>query len=158
MATFAKQPIEIIDPKDGEFRTYPEAASATFKRGELVTLSSGLVAALAGTDPTANGILGIALADASGVTNADAVIFVPTPDSLFSANLGVSQVTAATDRSARYGLVEASDLVHVDQSDTTNDRVVVVDLDRRDKVGDTNGRVIFKFLADALALSEVAAA
>ena len=153
MATIAKAQIEIIDPKDGEFRTYPEAASATFKRGELVTLSSGLVAALSGTDPTAETILGIAMADASGVTNADAVIFVPTPDSLFVGNLGVSQVTAATDRGALYGLVEASDLVHVDQSDTTNTRVVVVDLDRRDKVGDTNGRVIFKFMAASLDLS-----
>jgi len=153
VATIAKAQIEIIDPKDGEFRTYPEAASATFKRGELVTLSSGLVAALSGTDPTAETILGIAMADASGVTNADAVIFVPTPDSLFVGNLGVSQVTAATDRGALYGLVEASDLVHVDQSDTTNTRVVVVDLDRRDKVGDTNGRVIFKFMAASLDLS-----
>ena len=153
MATIAKAQIEIIDPKDGEFRTYPEAASATFKRGELVTLSSGLVAALSGTDPTAETILGIAMADASGVTNADAVIFVPTPDSLFVGNLGVSQVTAAPDRGALYGLVEASDLVHVDQSDTTNTRVVVVDLDRRDKVGDTNGRVIFKFMAASLDLS-----
>lgn len=153
MATIAKAQIEIIDPKDGEFRTYPEAASATFKRGELVTLSSGKVAALSGTDPTAETILGIAVADASGVTDADAVIFVPTPDSLFVGNLGVSQVTAATDRGALYGLVEASDLVHVDQSDTTNTRVVVVDLDRRDKVGDTNGRVIFKFMAASLDLS-----
>jgi len=153
VATIAKAQIEIIDPKDGEFRTYPEAASATFKRGELVTLSSGLVAALSGTDPTAETILGIAMADASGVTNADAVIFVPTPDSLFVGNLGVSQVTAAPDRGALYGLVEASDLVHVDQSDTTNTRVVVVDLDRRDKVGDTNGRVIFKFMAASLDLS-----
>jgi len=153
VATIAKAQIEIIDPKDGEFRTYPEAASATFKRGELVTLSSGKVAALSGTDPTAETILGIAVADASGVTDADAVIFVPTPDSLFVGNLGVSQVTAATDRGALYGLVEASDLVHVDQSDTTNTRVVVVDLDRRDKVGDTNGRVIFKFMAASLDLS-----
>ena len=156
MATIAKQPIEIIDPKDGEFRSYPEADSAAFKRGELVTLSSGKVAALSGTDPAANTILGLALSDGRNVVApdpADVVIFVPSPDSLFSGNLGVSQVTAATDRGTEYGLVEAADLVHVDQSDTTNTRVVVVDLDRRDKVGDTNGRVVFKFMAGALDLS-----
>jgi DNA-binding CsgD family transcriptional regulator len=45
----ALQPLEVFDPKDGEYRTYPEAAAQSFKRGELVQLSSGKVAALAGT-------------------------------------------------------------------------------------------------------------
>ncbi|MDR7534551.1 MAG: hypothetical protein QN162_14615 [Armatimonadota bacterium] len=148
-----KQPIEILDPKDGEFRTYPEASGATFKRGELVQLSSGRVADLLGTDPAANSILGIATHDASGTADSDVVVFVPSPDSLFVANLGGTSVTAATDRGAEYGLVEEANQVHVDKTDTTTTRVVVVDLDRRDPVGDTNGRVIFKFMASALDLS-----
>ena len=149
----ALQPLEVFDPKDGEYRTYPEAAAQSFKRGELVQLSSGKVAALAGTDPAANSILGIAMHDASGVTDADVVVFVPSPDSLIVGNVGGTSVTAAADRGAEYGLVEANDIVSVDKTDTTNTRVIVVDLDRRDPVGDVNGRVIFKFMASALDLS-----
>ena len=153
MATIAKQAIEIITPKKGMFIAYPEAATQSFKRGELVSLSSGKVAALSGSDPTMASILGIVLHDASGVTDTEVTVFVPDNDAVFCANLGGTSVTAITDVGVRYGLVEANDLVHVDKTDTTNDRVIVVALDKRDAVGDTAGRVWFKFLSDPMALT-----
>jgi len=61
------------DPPD--VAHYPEAASQTFKAGDLVTLSSGKVAVAvaasttyASADLEAGTVLGIALADATGVT------------------------------------------------------------------------------------------
>lgn len=159
MATIAKQRLEIITPEKGTFRAYIEANSSTFKRGELVTIdAAGFVANLSGTDPAAATIAGIALHDAanSATSQTDktrAVIWLPEPEALLVGNLGVSQTTAQTDIREVFGLVEASDLVHVDQSDTTNTRVKIIDLDSRDAVGDTNGRVVFKFLATALQLS-----
>jgi len=144
MATVQKAAIEILTPDKGTFRIYRETAAMDTKKGELVTIASGKAEDLAGTDPANTSIAGIAMADASGVTDAEILVFVPDIDCLFVANLGVAQVSAETDIGARYGLVEASNKVHVDQSDTTVDRVVVVDL--LDPVGDTNGRVIFKFL------------
>lgn len=153
MATIQKQALEIKTPDKGLFMTFTEATSATFKRGELVTLSSGKVAALSGTDPSAGTILGVAMADASGTVDTECVIFVPEPECVFVANLGGTSVTAVTDIGTLYGLVEASDLVHVDKTETSATKTKVVGLDKRDTVGDTNGRVEFKFLAAALQLT-----
>lgn len=153
MATIAKQALEIITPKKGLFIAYPEASAQAFKRGELVTLSSGKVAALSGTDPTMASILGVVLADASGVVDTEVTVFVPDNDAVFVGNLGGTSVTAITDVGVRYGLVEASDMVHVDKTDTTADRVIVVALDKRDVVGDVAGRVWFKFLSDPMMLT-----
>lgn len=153
MATIQPQAIEIITPQKGVFIAYTEAASATFKRGELVAFSSGKIAALSGTDPTMASIVGIAMHDASGVTDDPVTVFVPDVDAIFSANLDPGSVTAVTDIGVRYGLEENSNIVNVDKTDTTNERVVVVALDKRDAVGDTQGRVWFKFLNDPMALT-----
>lgn len=63
---------------------FPEAASQTFVKGDFVTLSSGKVARLlaagnhttAGDRGTGTMILGIALADATGVTDTDVPVVV----------------------------------------------------------------------------------
>lgn len=154
MATIAKQALEIITPDKGTFREYTEAAAMASKKGELVTIdAAGDVADLSGTDPAAATIAGIAMADASGTTGAKLLVWLPEPEALLVGNLGVAQVTAKTDIREVFGIVEAANKVHVDQSDTTNTRVKIIALDPRDAVGDTNGRVIFKFLATALQMT-----
>ena len=146
--------IEILTPDKGIVRSLPEAASASFKRMEFVTLSSGKVAALSGTDPAAATILGVVLHDAAVITDNPTLVFVPDPECQFIGNIyhatPSSAVTAVTDVGTNYGLVEVSDKVHVDKADTTNTKVKITDLDTRDAVGDRYGRVIFRIDAAVL--------
>lgn len=66
---------------------YKEAASQSFKAGDLVTLSGGKVAALATSDgdvtSAGNKVLGMALKDASGVTDTLIPVVPATDDTWF---------------------------------------------------------------------------
>lgn len=146
MATVNLQAIQLVGGC-ADIRTYPEAASQTFKKGALVQFSSGKVA-VADADETT--IVGVALHDASGTTDSDVQVALANEHNIFVANVyhatPASSVTAAGDRHKKYGVEAVGDNWHVSLADTSNNRVRIIDLDRRDAVGDTNGRVHIVFL------------
>jgi hypothetical protein len=137
-----------------EERLYPEAASQTFKRGDLVYLVSGLVtAAVAVGSNVASGtkVLGIALKDASGATN------TPVPVAIANSNLRwvlpvthatpASGVTAVTEVGAAYELERtAAGKWAVPIDDTTNTKVVVTAIHPQYPLGEEYGWVEVKFL------------
>jgi len=129
--------------------TFPEGTSQTFKKGEPVYLSGGYVVEC-GDDPAV--ILGFAAADASNTT-AGAVevpVWIADFDTIFTASVyhgtPASAVTAQTQVGTAYGIYRdtTNSKCYVDISDVTNTRVVVIDYDHRDDVGDRYGRLLFK--------------
>jgi len=135
--------------REGEFikHFYPEAASQSFKKGQLVYLSSGKLTACA-SDGTA--ILGIADADASGTTDTSLPVILATPTTIFEAvsTDGGSDVTiAVTHVGKHYALYVSSNDVYVDLGDTDHDALKVIAL--KDDAGTTNGKVLVRVLAAA---------
>lgn len=156
MATIPSNVIEVKTPDKGTFVRFTENASQAAKKGEFVTLSSGKVSALSGTDPGANTIAGIATHDFENVAapaNRGAVIFVPDRDCLFEVT--AKGVSAQTNIGTRFESIEESDIVKVDLSATTTLVWLVVDIVdiSRQVVGDTDVRVVAKLIEDRLQLS-----
>jgi hypothetical protein len=124
--------------------TRPEAAGQSFKRGEFVYLSGGKVTLAAVTQNT---FLGMALHDASGTTDTPVQIALATADTVFSANLTTGQTTAVADVGKSYGFAIVSARWHLSNAIVgANARALIVDLDDRDVVGDTQGRLLFILL------------
>ena len=142
MATIALQRARCISP--AQVLYFPEAASQSFKNGEFVYLVSGKLTVFP-SDGVA--IAGMALQDASTVTDTAIAIQVARPGVVFEGNVSTS-VTAITQVGTKYGIVRdgTNKWHHVDVSDTTNTRVVVVDMSPKDDVGDTYGRIYFEVL------------
>lgn len=152
MSTLDMKPITVAKTISGnspQLMNYPEAATQTFKRGEVVYLVSGKVTEIAGDTPSQ--ILGIAADDASGTTDTSIGVWIANDDTIFSASYSDdSQAAAATavsivgfardiDRDTANGRVYVS-------STAAGRRVTVFDLDNRDVTGDSGGRVLFQFL------------
>lgn len=152
MATIPLLPAEHHD--GGLLKTYPEAASQSFKHGEFVYLVSGKVTVCA-SDATS--ILGMAMRDASGTTDTDIPVLVADQDTIFRGNVyhasagsAVTAVTTCYPDAGPYALYVASNKHHVDIEDTGHDAILPVALDNRDTVGDTYGRIYFKLLPAVL--------
>ena len=132
----------------------PEAASQTWKKGAILTLNANGYVVEAGADPAR--ILGVACADGQNLASnglKDCLVWIADENTVFVGNLSGSSVTELVDRGRGYGVVKTGNNWHVDKTDLTNRRVVVVDLDPRDNVGDTNGRVHFMFFSQFRAMS-----
>jgi len=122
----------------------PEAASQSFKAGDLVILTSGKVAIVT-SDQT---VYGVALKDASGTTGADVPVLVIQPDQIFLAQADTT--TAATHVGGKYGLnIGTAGSMSVDIGDTSTTTVRIEKLDPRDGAK-ANGRVYVKFDPDKL--------
>lgn len=136
-----------------------EAATQSFIAGALLVNSSGKVAKAA-ADPTLGTVLGIAGGPATGTTN-DLSRFTPAlPAVIFEGTLDTSAGTyalALTDVNVKYGIALDSSTGHfyVDQSDTSNVRVLVTQL--KDAVGTVSGRVYFTFLPLSTVYGQAAA-
>lgn len=110
-------------------RHFPEAASQTFKRGYPVIMDSASTenrVAVAADNPTA-AIVGIAAADASGVTGAMVPVWLARPDLQFVVPQVASDAVDFTDRGSCRALQAHSSLAVfvVDTTDAGNDSVVV---------------------------------
>jgi hypothetical protein len=139
-----------------EERQYPEAASQTFKRGDLVYLVSGLVtvAATAGVgNNVAAGtkVLGIALKDASGTTSAAVPVAIANAN--FRWTLPVTHATPASAVTANTQVGTAYELERTAAGkwaapidDTTNTKVVVTAIHPAYAVGEQYGWVEVRFL------------
>src|SRR3990167_1005409 len=123
MATQEKigiRPLKTVSGNPPELRTYPEAATQTYKKGELVYLVSGKVTEF--TDAVDDGtvrVLGIAAVDASGTTDTDAPVWIFNDDTIF-----VGTVDHTTAASAVTAVADVSNLWPF-KYDTTNSRVTI---------------------------------
>lgn len=157
MATIGLGPIRPYKTFSGgpPFRmAVPEKASQTFYKGAVVVADTAGKITEASADPTR--ILGVAEEDGHNVsspTDSDVCHFaVASPDTLFVGN--VTTTTALTDIGASYGITKSGNYWHVDKTKAdTSRRVRIVDLDPRDAVGDTQGRVIFQFIDNFTGMS-----
>lgn len=151
MATIAKFPIEPVRTISGgppRMVTLPLGATQTFKRGEVVQLSAGYVIVCGSNNPSA--ILGVAAEDAtSGTAGAVNIkVYAADPSTIFCGNLSDSLTTSLLIVGLSYGIKDEGSTWGVDTASVgTNARVVIQNLDPRDTVGDTNGRVEFTFKA-----------
>ena len=140
------------DPPD--VAHYPEAASQTFKAGDLVTLSSGKVAVAvaasttyASADLEGGTVLGIALADATGVT--DTAVPVAIANSRLLIPLLVLHGTPASAVTAVTQVGTAYDIAHYTINgvttwgytidDTSASNIVIHNLDPNYPVGEQYG-------------------
>ncbi len=149
MATQDLQGLELVS---GGFKTRAEEASgASFKIGEILKLSSGQVTQVASDEST--DIFCFALQDSSGVQGTLIDIVVIDETTVFFGNVYHGTIgSAISDEDnigVMYALYVASNRVHVDIGDTSNDAVVIIALANNEK-GDTYGRCYFKFISAVL--------
>lgn len=127
---------------------FPEASGQSFKRGEFVNLVSGKVTV--GT-ATSNTFLGMALHNASGTVDTNVQVALATADTVFCANLKSGRTSAVTMRGKSFGFSVTSNKWFIDDTvEGANARALIIDLDSRDVVGDTNGRLHFILLGKFL--------
>lgn len=128
------------------FAYVKKAGSQTFSANDLVQIASGLVTDYANDAD----MLAVAAVDASeteapsGSPNAAlAPVWRLTPG--VTAIMNMNGVFAQADLGVAYGLVLSGSIPVVDQTDTTNTRVIAIEL-IEGAVGDTNVRVRVRFL------------
>lgn len=103
---------------------FPEAASQSFKAGELVYLVSGKVTVCANDDPTL--ILGRASTDATGVTDSDIEVEIFKEHYRVKMQVSNNGTPATSDNAVlgtKYGIIIASNIHYIDVADTSNTRV-----------------------------------
>lgn len=134
---------------------FPEAASQTFVRGELLVLNTttdkGNQCKLAGADPTTDrAILGFAAEAASGTEGTNIAVWLATPDAEFLIRCEDGAAIDNDDLSVRYGIVKDTDntIWRLDRSETSSTVFTVLRL--IDDHGDINGRLVVKFIASEI--------
>lgn len=128
---------------------FPEAASQSFKRGEPLIMdaaSNENRVRVASNQPTTL-IVGIAAADASGVTSTMVPVWLATFDAEFIAVGKTLQAMDYTDLSVGLALLkDATNVIwYIDNSDTTHDAVVPLQIKAPAVQGDFQGYYIFRF-------------
>ena len=123
-------------------RSAPEAASQSFKKGDLIYLVAGAVTIIAADSK----IAGVALQDASGVTGTIIMFHAIHPDQLWIAQLDTTTAQAyeGEDYGLNYGTAGS---MAVDIGDTSTVAVVINQLDPAQAVGKDGGKVILRFKA-----------
>jgi hypothetical protein len=157
MATTHKfRPIQLSMTSGKDYPTIregKEAATQSFAVGDLLVRSTNQIA-LCGADPAA--IVGVAEKAASGVTDALCPFAENQFDLVWEGNVleaaAANHVIAAADIGAAYGVAREATLKqwYIDQSDTTALRVRILALAPGSELGDTNARVLFKFIASTI--------
>jgi len=132
---------------------YPESASQSFRVGDVLVLDTvagkQMKCKKAGADPIP--VLGVAADSASGVEGTRIGVYVATAQSEFRAMTDSSTTLPNTAIGTQFGIVEDSTnfVWRVDQSETTNKRVVITEvpnLNGNGTYGDTNAEVVFRFI------------
>lgn len=139
---------------------FQEAAAQVFKKGDILIFTAGRVS-LAGAEPT--GIVGVAMMDATGTTDATVLVWLASSDNIFVGNKGtiggavfsgtavaqadvgsVFGVTRATTPTLKWAIDSSKTIPQATNASTS--RVAIVNLDPRDAIADTGGRLQFTFL------------
>lgn len=151
MATIPVSSGSIMRPRrNSRVRSFREAASQSFKLGEIVVLNTttdkGNQIIKGASDPSAGTVVGVAASDASGVENTLIPVWMADEEQEFVAHCEDAAAIDNDDVGNSYGVVfDASNRIcRVDRSDTSNTVVKVTEL--VDAHGDVNGRLAFKFL------------
>lgn len=107
-----------------EVRPLPEAANQSFEEGEFVYLVSGKVTVCASDGVV---IMGMALHDASGVTDTDVEVLIANSNQTFVMSCGeaAAAAIAVADVGVKYGIRVANNRTYVDPADGTNESVVI---------------------------------
>lgn len=143
MATMGFRPYP--GPVADRISVLPEAATQTFKTGDLVIISSGKIAVATDDDD----VFGVALHDASGTTNTDTFVYVIHPGDKFIAE--ASDTTAVTNQGVAYALVMTSGSMAVNPGSTSTAAFYIDSLDPRDgATTGAGGRVIGRFVYTSL--------
>lgn len=139
-------------------RSYQEAASQTFKKGEAVYIdAAGQIAEYtASVDDGTQRFLGYAAEDAHNDSVAgthEVLVWIACDDTIFSGNIyhGTvgSAITALTDLATLLPMKQltatGTGIIAVDKENTAGqmDCLRIVDFDRNHTIGDTYGRVLF---------------
>lgn len=157
MATIAKRGLYVAKTVHGNSawtQQFPEAASQTFLTGAIVTLNGSGHVVEAGADPVR--ILGVAAEPGhndSVAANSKLQVWIADDETIFVGNLSGTSISALTDVGAGFGVVKEGNYWLIDKTDVANRRVIVVELDQRDNVGDTNARERFMFFSQFRILS-----
>jgi hypothetical protein len=131
-----------------EDRVPGEEASQTYKVGAPLVYDAtnkDIEIWAGGTDTTK--IIGIAAKDATGVTAAAVPYYEANDYNLFEGTLinnATAYVLLGTEVGVAYSLIASSNNWYIDTNDVTTKKVEVVGL--ISAVGDTNPRVIFRFI------------
>lgn len=153
MATISIDRMEVartISGNSPQTLSFLEAASQTFKKGDVVSFNvNGYVVVGASNEPR---ILGVAAEDAhndSAAGTHSVIVWIACDDTVFRGNS--NSTTALLDQGRAFRLTTSSTKWVVDKTSDAggaslaNRRVIVLRLDPRDAVGDTNGRYEFQF-------------
>lgn len=126
-----------------------EGASQSFKTGELLIASSGLL--VVSTADPASIVVGMALKDASGVTGANVPFLAFQEGLLVEASLmgaaAADYVMLAADRQTAYGVAVSANKWYIDSSETSATLFRVLYPAKDFVVGDTNARVVARLVS-----------
>lgn len=143
-----------------DMRVFPEAASQSYKQGDFVELISGKVTQIVAASNTAGSsdkVLGMAMKDATGTTDADAPVLVANDSTLYLMPVWHttpgSAVTAVTDVGTAFALghrtVSSQTNYVITLDDTTDTHVVPVELSDDYAPGEVYGTEWVKIQAAA---------
>jgi methionine aminopeptidase len=122
-------------------KKFKEGATQTFKEGDLVKLSAGLI--VIATD--GNDVCGVAAKKASGTTNADAFVYVITPEQVWSVFCTGTPATAThVGNGYDFAGFTAGNYATLSLATTTNKDAIVQGLDPRDTPA-SGTRVLVRF-------------
>lgn len=133
-------------------RHFPETTSCTFKKGEPVIAVTGGTATsktrigAAANQPTTL-IVGVAAADASGTADNMVPVWMATPLAEFQIVYKTAQASAFGDFGTGLAILkDATNVIwYVDNTDTTHDAVVPIEMAPPYVLGDIGGYVIVRF-------------
>jgi hypothetical protein len=131
---------------------YPEAASSTFKRGEPLIIVTGGTASnrprvgVASNQPVTL-LVGVAAADASGVTDALVPVWLARPDAEFQITYKIAQASAFGDFGTGLAILkDATNVIwYMDNTDTTHDAVIPVSMRQPYVLGDIGAYAVVRF-------------
>ena len=124
-----------------------EAASQDYKIGAPLEYTAGTIEALATGGADTGKVIGIAVKDATGTTGASVPYYEANDYTLFEGTLvdGTGDhVLAVANLGTAYGILDSGDSWYVDVNNTGQKKAVIVGC--IDPIGDTNARVIFRFI------------
>lgn len=148
--TFVVGSGDIMRPHRGcKIRHFPEAASQTFVRGDVLIMDAASTenrVKVAANQATAR-IVGVAAADASGVTGAMVPVWLAVPEAEFKITGVAAQALDYTDLGVGLGLTkDATNVIWtVDNTDTTHDAVVPIHILAPAIQGDFLGYYVVRF-------------